>query len=80
MKYGYNTENLQLIIDKAKTKNDGYYNFRGICYRVSNNYVTHIIVNGDILEKCYGFYSVIGHYKDYKSEGVKKLKEMLKNL
>jgi hypothetical protein len=72
--YGLNTHNEALIIEKAKSKKDGVYTFRGVGYRVRNNKITHFSANGSILERCYGFNVVIGKYKGFNNEGIKMLK------
>jgi hypothetical protein len=64
MKYGPTIENTNAINEKAKTKNDGVYRFRGIVYRVKNNRVTHIASNGKVLERA-GYFNVeIGTYEN----------------
>ncbi|HET8688469.1 MAG TPA: hypothetical protein VFM18_17800 [Methanosarcina sp.] len=57
MEYGLNIVNQNAVIDKAKTKADGIYTFRGVMYRVRNKKVTHFACcrSGDI---CQGF----GHF------------------
>jgi hypothetical protein len=72
--YGLNNHNETLIIEKAKSKKDGVYTFRGVGYRVRDNKVTHLSANGSIFERCCGFNVVIGKYKGFNNEGVKMLK------
>lgn len=72
--YGLNIHNETLIIEKAKSKKDGVYTFRGVGYRIRNNKITHLSANGSILERCYEFNVVIGKYKGFNSEGGKDVK------
>jgi len=56
MVYGLTIENAALMVEKAKTRKDGVYSFRGVAYRVRNNTITHYATNtGDILARAYGF-------------------------
>ena len=61
--YGYNIENSNLVIDKALTKKDGVYSFRGFLYRVKNFRVTHIAHRGIILERFGNFNIEVGSYQ-----------------
>ena len=70
--YGYNIENSNLVIDKALTKKDGVYSFRGFLYRVKNFRVTHIAHNGIILERFGNFNVEVGKY-----EYIDKARKML---
>ena len=63
MSYGYNIENSNLVIDKALTKKDGVYSFRGFLYRVKHFRVTHIAYRGRILERCGNFNVEVGSYQ-----------------
>ena len=74
VQYGLTLENEKLIVEKAKTKNDGVYTFRGVGYRVRNKVVTHFSSNGKILERAFGFNCVVGLFEGYNSSGVKALK------
>jgi len=77
IQYGLTLENENLIIEKAKSKQDGVYAFRGIAYRVKDNKVTHSASNNEIVERCYGFNVVVGKY-EYYSEHAKKALKMIK--
>jgi hypothetical protein len=71
-----NLETAALITEKSKTKKDGVYRFRGAEYRVKDGRATHYAINGEILEKAYGFVCVVGNY-DWEfstSNGTKMLK------
>lgn len=71
---GPTIENINLIKDKAKTKNDGVYSFRGVVYRVHKNKLTHYAYNGKILE-LYGYFCCeIGVYEGYSESAKKALK------
>ena len=75
MQYGPTIENFVLIVEKAKTKNNGVYTFRGVTYLVKNNRVTHYASGGKILER-YGYFDTqIGTY-DRDSDAVKFLKSL----
>ena len=50
-----NTDNTNLIIDKAKSKADGIYSFRGILFKVNNGGVTHYATTGKV-------YAAVGHF------------------
>lgn len=64
MQYGPTIENVALIVQKAKDKNNGVYMFRGVVYRVVDHRVTHIASNGKVMERCGYFNVVIGQYED----------------
>jgi hypothetical protein len=57
IEYGLNMINQNLIVEKARTKKDGVYRFRGIVYRVKNNKVTHVS-DADVILECYGHFNV----------------------
>lgn len=50
----------QAVDERAKTKKDGVYTFRGIVYRVRGGNVTHYAVEGIVLERCFGFNVAVG--------------------
>lgn len=60
VKYGLTIENINLIHDKAKTKRDGVYSFRGILYRVKNGRFTHYGYRNEIVERAGNFDVPIG--------------------
>lgn len=68
-----NIENLEAIRDKAKTKENGVYKFRGIHYRVRKNAVTHYACNGEVLENYGNFHVCIGTYNT-REDALKMLK------
>ena len=74
MQYGATLENVNAIVEKAKAKNDGVYQFRGVAYRVVNHRVTHIASNGAVLERCGHFDVRIGQYAGYTADAVVALK------
>jgi len=55
-------ETQQLIIERAKSKKDGVYRFRGVEYRVKNFRATHYAAHGELFESAYGFNVLIGKY------------------
>ena len=65
VKYGLTQENHKLITEKAVTKRDGVFTFRGVAYRVRDKRVTHFAYNGKILQYCHGFNVEVGKY-EYK--------------
>lgn len=76
MEYGLNTENARLISEKAKSKKDGVYKFRGVLYKVKNNYVTHYFYNGEFLQRYGAFNVLIKKLSCYKDQAVKILKSI----
>ncbi len=74
MQYGLTVENHNIILDKAKTKKDGCYKFRGVAYRTRSGKVTHFASNGQILEYCMGFNVIVGECSDLIDEAHKQLK------
>lgn len=75
-----NIEQLQKIINKSKTKNDGVYKSDGYYYVVKDNHLRFYAneYTGDIHERAFGFSVSIGNVKPYELK--KKLKELLKKL
>lgn len=63
IEYGLTLDNQQTIMDKAKTKNDGVYKFRGVAYRVINNHAVYFAADEKVLQMCCGFNAVIGRYE-----------------
>jgi hypothetical protein len=63
IQYGLTMDNQQAIIDKAKSKKDGVYKFRGVAYRVVNNHARFFASNCEVIEMCYGFNAIIGSYE-----------------
>jgi hypothetical protein len=78
IKYGLTIENQKLINEKAKTKNDGVYKFRGVVYRVINNIAKFYARDGEVMQNEFGFNVVIGVYnRSYGQDGaVKALKKI----
>jgi len=76
MRYGPNVENLELIAQKAKGKNNGVYSFRGLEYRVHNGRFTHYAHGGKICECCGHFVVEIGGYSGYSDDARKMLKQI----
>jgi len=75
VKYGYDINNCNLAIDKAKTKKDGVYTFRGFLYRVLKCRITHIASKGKILERYGNFDVEVGSYT-FMQEAIKILKSI----
>jgi hypothetical protein len=63
IKYGLTIENQNLIIEKAKTRKDGVYSFRGVSFLVKNHKVMYLAENGVIVQP-YGHFNVrVGTYE-----------------
>ncbi len=77
MKYGLNLENQALIMDKAKTKRNGVYTFRGCAYRVIDGYVTHIMTHSETVQPAGAFNIRVGDGADYQEQRIKKLKALV---
>ena len=60
--YGLTIENANEITQKAKTKKDGYYRFRGVGYCVKGGKATHFATGGRILENLGRFNVEVGKY------------------
>lgn len=71
--YGPTIENINLIVDKAKSKADGVFTFRGVEYLVKDGRFTHYATGGKIYERCGFFVVQIGSY-EYRSDARKLLK------
>lgn len=85
--YYLTNENRNLIIEKAKKKNNGIYKFRGIFYTVQNNKVDFFIdndINHTILQGAGIFNVKIGELGKLgiNSDNIKrkKLKELLEKI
>lgn len=74
IQYGLTIENQQLIQEKAKSKRDGVYDFRGVSYRVRDKQVTYFACGGQILQYCFGFNCVVGSYEGYSDSRKASLK------
>lgn len=62
--YGYTIDNINIAIQKAKTKNDGIYSFRGFKYRVVENRIVAVAWNGKILQSFGHFDVELGTYNN----------------
>lgn len=69
-------ENQNYIVEKAKTKQNGCYQIRGIAYRVRDGKVTHFAVGGEILQPYGAFNVVVGAYSGNSNEAKKVLMEV----
>ena len=56
--YGLNLINQRVINEKAKTKNDGVFRFRGVTYRVLNKMAVGYAYRGEILQN-FGSFNVL---------------------
>lgn len=73
------TENQNLICEKAKTKKDGIYSFRGIKYIVKSGKATHFCSDGKIVQGFGGFNVVVGRYTN-NDDAMELLKSTLKDI
>ena len=76
VEYGLTSENRFLIIEKAKTKEDGVYCFRGVTFKVKNFKVIAYAANGKVIQPAGHFDVLIGEYDGYHSEAKKLLKTL----
>ena len=76
IKFGPTIENINLLHDKAKTKRDGVYLFRGLAYRVKDKRFTHYAYNGEILERAGSFNVELGQYSGSSDDAKKALKRL----
>lgn len=72
MSYGLTIENVDMIHERSKTRNNGCYSFRGVQFKVVNKCVTHLAYYGDIYNVSFGFNVKVGTYKHYGSDSGKK--------
>lgn len=78
MKYGLTLDNQNLILEKAKTKKNGIYKFRGVVYKVEQSRVTHFCTSTEVIRFEYGFNIVIKklvYNYDWETAAKKILKE-----
>lgn len=68
-------DDLNKIIEKAKTKNDGVYSMNGISYRVRDNNVTHCVDYNNVLGVYGHFVTQVGSF-DRPHEAKKALKQL----
>ena len=68
------SENKKACEDRAKTRQDGVYTFRGIAYRVRNGRITHFACNGEVLIPYGNFNVCAGNYQNYHTVAVKTLR------
>jgi len=82
VQYGeLNSDNVNLIIDKARDKADGIYSFRGIMFKVRNGGVTHWAAGGIILQAMGRFNTQVGSYDPRRnSQGRAMLKNITESL
>ena len=59
-------EQMNKIINKAKTKEDGVYSLGGVPYRVKDNGVTHIGGHKEVFACCGMFVTSLGTTDDVK--------------
>ena len=69
-------ENQSAIDEKAKVKNDGIYEFRGIAYRVRNRQVTHYACRGEVVFPYGAFNVTVATYDEEMCSAKKALKSI----
>lgn len=78
--YGLTLVNEKIMIDKALSKKNGCYSFRGGIYKVDNFHITHFATNkGEVIERCSGFNVGIGNFEGgigWETRAKKILKEL----
>lgn len=77
------TDEINLLIEKAKTRKDGVYSFRGYFWAVKNNqFIAFVTPKGEVLERFGGFNIQIGDLRslEYTWERKAKFKKWLKSL
>tara|TARA_R110000850_G_scaffold265715_1_gene395556 strand:- start:43 stop:264 length:222 start_codon:yes stop_codon:yes gene_type:complete len=69
-------DNQQAIMNKAESKKDGVYKFRGVAYKVINGHAVYFAANEQVLQMYCGFNAVIGRYEHSlnQANAVKALK------
>ena len=74
-------DEIKLLNEKAKTKKDGVYSFRGNLWVVkSNKFLAYCKYNGEVLQRFGSFDTQIGDFKAlYVYERKKKLTEWMQS-
>jgi len=78
VQYGLTITNQNAINEKAKTKKDGCYTFRGVAYRVRSGAVTHFSVGGEVLQQFGAFNTVVARLERYSQEAALKFLRTIK--
>ena len=74
---GLTIETQNAVTERAKSKTDGVYKFRGCVYRVRSGLVTHIAYGGEVLQPFGHFNVLVAKLERYGSEfAMKFLKEI----
>lgn len=73
-------ENQKAINERAKSRKDGVYEFRGIVFRVSNGHATHFALKGEVLEQYGHFNALIGSYDASKYDHRDVARKLLKSI
>jgi len=68
--------NMEALRDRAKTKPDGCYRFRGIAYRVRARSLTHVAAKGEVYIVSVAFLVSAGTCGARDTEAQAKLKEI----
>ena len=81
IQYGVlNIENQKAINERAKSRKDGVYEFRGIVFRVHEFRATHFAVRGEILEQYGHFNALVGSYDNRRYDARDTVKKLLKSI
>ena len=73
-------ENQNAINQRAKSRKNGVYEFRGILFRVKDFSATHFAVRGEILEQYGHFNALVGSYDNTKYDARDTAKKLLKSI
>jgi hypothetical protein len=73
-------ENQKAINERAKSRKDGVYEFRGIVFRVRDHHATHFATQGQVLEQYGHFNAMVGKYDSTKYDHREVAKKLLKTI
>jgi hypothetical protein len=80
IRYGRTPENMDLILHKAKSRKDGVYTFRGVMYRVIDNFprfhACRNISDSTVYETAFGFDVAIGSCGPFECDRRQALKNL----
>jgi hypothetical protein len=75
MKYGPTINNLNMIVDKAKTKKNGIYSFRGLKYLVKDGEFTYFAYGGEVIMRGGHFNFIVARYYRDAKEALKRFQD-----
>jgi hypothetical protein len=77
--YGISPANVNAAIEKAKSKKDGIFSFRGVLYLVRSEKIRGYAFGGEVFQALGHFTTVVGKYKDVWG-GEKEAKALLSQI